>query len=326
MSLTDAGDIYRFYFASYGQEAEQQKSIVHVQFHSQLKQPPAALKEFLHSAFSKYGLCSVDIPQRKSGGWRRTAFVRFDEEPVLAAMAATSAVQNVTSVLSDDGSLIRVMCQFARELIPRLSSVHHPKGRDPRANGKLFGGQGGSASRRDMSLDDDDDHVAVTIQSPSLHPQASNEAACLSHERKHGGTFGAARRHGSSQYSVAGHHFQSAAHAMGRHGDADEMGSLGCRNEQQSMLAMPVVMTNMGGYFAGREMPPSFQVPFAPQMFATQSFGQQYPTAGVYGAQTGGGHHGLYVPVISPRLSPMRMESIGIESIQVDIQAEKQPL
>lgn len=73
---------------------------------------------------------------------------------------------------------------------------------------------------------------------------------------------------------------------MRRYSDADEMKAINCRNEKKSMCAMPVVMAKMGGNFAGREMPPRFQIPFTSQMFARQYSGQQYLTAGVYDAQT----------------------------------------
>lgn len=97
-------------------EAEPIRTVVEVQFHSSTCRPPCSLRELMQSLFSKYGACSVEIPRWRNGFWRRVAFVHFHGNPLSAAAAAVEAVQNVKFV-----STFPVLCQFARELIPRVS-------------------------------------------------------------------------------------------------------------------------------------------------------------------------------------------------------------
>jgi RNA recognition motif-containing protein len=98
-------------------EAEPIKSCVQVQFHSSVSRPPGSLKDLLRATFSKYGSCSVEVPRLSNGMWRKTAFVTFHGPQFDAALAATEAIQHVKYV-----STIPVLCQFSRELIPRVST------------------------------------------------------------------------------------------------------------------------------------------------------------------------------------------------------------
>lgn len=96
-------------------DAEQHKACISVQFHSSVPKPPHSLRELLLNTFSKYGNCSVEIPRQRNGMWRKAAFVTFHGHPVSATLAATLALQNVRFV-----STVPVMCQWAREILPRV--------------------------------------------------------------------------------------------------------------------------------------------------------------------------------------------------------------
>ena len=110
-------------------EAEHLKSTIAVQFH--IARAPNNLTDLVHTCFSKYGNCTVDIPRLKNGHWRRVAFVTFQGDENVSYLAAAEAVRHVKFV-----SDIAVMIQFARELIPRLpANVSMTKGSKNGAEG-----------------------------------------------------------------------------------------------------------------------------------------------------------------------------------------------
>lgn len=96
-------------------DAEQHKACISVQFHSSVPKPPHSLRDLLLNTFSKYGNCSVEIPRQRNGMWRKAAFVTFHGDNISATLAATLALQNVRFV-----STVPVMCQWAREILPRV--------------------------------------------------------------------------------------------------------------------------------------------------------------------------------------------------------------
>jgi hypothetical protein len=118
--------------------------------------------------------------------WRKTAFVTFHGPQYDAALAATEAVQHVKYV-----STIPVLCQFSRELIPRVTSrgsisrdaerrvygtrVDNSGGRGGRGGGRGGGGasagtsRGGNGCSKDgvTAQDRGEVHPAPPFNSPS---------------------------------------------------------------------------------------------------------------------------------------------------------------